>query len=88
MVIPHLVCEHKAKSFNVTLTFRKLYMIHLNGTHQLLAYADAVNLLGDNIDTIKKNKETLIDASMEAKSRRMRWARIDYWWESQWERDH
>jgi hypothetical protein len=32
---------------------------------QLLAYADDVNLLGDNIDTIKKNVETLIDASKE-----------------------
>jgi biotin operon repressor len=39
--------------------------LKLNGTHQLLAYTDDVNLLGDNIDTIKKNIETLIDASKE-----------------------
>jgi hypothetical protein len=39
--------------------------LKLNGTHQLLAYADDVNLLGDNIDTIKRNMETLIDASKE-----------------------
>jgi hypothetical protein len=37
----------------------------LNGTHQLLAYADNVNLLGDNLDTTKKNTETLSDASKE-----------------------
>jgi hypothetical protein len=36
-----------------------------NGTHQLLAYADDENLLEDNIDTVKKNTETLIDASKE-----------------------
>jgi hypothetical protein len=30
-----------------------------------LAYANDVNLLGDNIDTIKKNTETIIDASKE-----------------------
>jgi hypothetical protein len=37
----------------------------LNGTHQLLDDADDVNLLGDSIDTIKKNTETLTDASKE-----------------------
>jgi hypothetical protein len=39
--------------------------LKLNGTHQLLACADDVNLLGDNIDTINKNAETLIDANKE-----------------------
>jgi hypothetical protein len=39
--------------------------LKFNGTHQLLAYADDVNLLGDNIDIINKNIQTLIDASKE-----------------------
>jgi hypothetical protein len=39
--------------------------LKLNETHQLLVYADDVNLLGDNTDTIKKNTDTLIDASKE-----------------------
>jgi hypothetical protein len=39
--------------------------LKLNKTHQLLVYADDVNLLGDNMDTIKKNTHTFIDASKE-----------------------
>jgi hypothetical protein len=31
--------------------------LKLNGTHQLLAYADDVNLLGNYIDIIEKNTE-------------------------------
>jgi retron-type reverse transcriptase len=31
--------------------------LKLNGTHQLLAYADDVNLLGNNIDTINENRK-------------------------------
>jgi hypothetical protein len=39
--------------------------LKLNWAHQLLVYADDVNLLGDSIDTIKENTEALIDASTE-----------------------
>jgi hypothetical protein len=39
--------------------------LKFNGIHQLLVCADDVNLLGDSIDTIKKNSETFIDDSKE-----------------------
>jgi hypothetical protein len=39
--------------------------LKLNGTQHLLVYADDVNILDDNINTIKKNRQTLIGASKE-----------------------
>jgi hypothetical protein len=35
----------------------------LNGTHQLLAYADDVNILGGSVHTVKESAETLVVAS-------------------------
>ena len=37
----------------------------LNGTHQLLAYADDVNILGGSIHTVKENAEALVVATKE-----------------------
>jgi hypothetical protein len=39
--------------------------LKLNETHKLLVYSNDVNLLAGNTDIIKKNTETLIDASKE-----------------------
>ena len=35
----------------------------LNGTHQLLVYADDVNILGGSVHTLKENAEALVVAS-------------------------
>jgi hypothetical protein len=39
--------------------------LSLNVTHQLLAYADDGNLVGDNIDTVNKNTGTVFDVGKE-----------------------
>jgi len=39
--------------------------LKLNGTHQLLAYADDVNILGGNTDTLMVNAEALVATSRE-----------------------
>ena len=36
--------------------------LKLNGTHQVLAYADDVNILGESVYTIKKKAEALVVA--------------------------
>ena len=37
----------------------------LNGTNQILAYADDVNILGGSIHTLKENAEALVAATRE-----------------------
>ena len=39
--------------------------LKLNGTHQFLAYADDVNILGGSIHTLKENAEALVAASRQ-----------------------
>jgi hypothetical protein len=49
----------------IVVHIKLLLFLKLNKIHQLLVYANNVNLLDNNIDTIKKNVETLIDTSKE-----------------------
>ena len=37
----------------------------MNGTHQVLAYAADVNLIGDDIRIIKRNADMLLNASKD-----------------------
>jgi hypothetical protein len=39
--------------------------LKLNGTHQLLVYADDVNILGGSVHAIKKNTAALVVTSKE-----------------------
>jgi hypothetical protein len=39
--------------------------LKLNGTHQLLACADDVNILGGSVHTVKKSAEALVVATKE-----------------------
>ena len=40
-------------------------VLKFNGTHQLLAYVDYVNILGESAHTVKENTEALVIATKE-----------------------
>jgi hypothetical protein len=48
--------------FNLQEGPRKSGEIELHGTHQLLVYADHVNVVGENKNSIGKDSETLLEA--------------------------
>jgi len=56
--MPYLLCFI---NFAFGYTFRRVQVnqdgLKLNGTHQLLAYADDVNILGGSIHNIKENQK-------------------------------
>jgi hypothetical protein len=52
-----------ALQYAITKIQENQVRLKLNGTHQMLVYGDDVNLQGENIDTVRKNTETLIDSS-------------------------
>jgi len=56
-------------NFALEYTIRRVQVhqdgLKLNGAHQLLAYADDVNILGGSIHNLKENAETLVAASRE-----------------------
>jgi hypothetical protein len=56
-------------NFAVEYAIRRVQVIQdglkLNVTHQLLVYANDVNILGGSVHTVKGNAETLVVASRE-----------------------
>ena len=56
-------------NFALEYTIRRVQVnrdgLILNGTSQLLVYADDVNILGGSVHFIKKNSEALVVASKE-----------------------
>ena len=54
-----------ALEYNIRRVQVKQDDLKLNGAHQLLVYADDVNILGGSVHTVKENIEPLLFASKE-----------------------
>jgi hypothetical protein len=62
---PHKLLFKFALEYAIRRVQAKQEGSKLNGTQQLLVYADDVNILGGSVHAIKKNIETLVAASKE-----------------------
>jgi len=56
-------------NFVIEYTIRFVHVnqdgLKLNGTHQLLVFAEDVNIVGGSVRTIQENAETLVVASLD-----------------------
>jgi hypothetical protein len=62
-IFKFIISKEMSQNAVVTRSNTNKRRLKLSGTHWLQAYIDDVNLLGDNINFIKKNTGTLIDAN-------------------------
>ena len=54
-----------AREYDIRRVQEKRIGLELNGKHQLLVYAGDVNMLGENLQTVRENAEIFIKASKD-----------------------